>query len=164
MKHLRILEETGLVVSRRDGQVKRLYLNAVPIRRLRPLDLPVQRALGHAMTSLKYHLEAEALRCRQPRRSGTSMSSTFAPRRRSCGMRSPAQLTTLYYGMDIATDLRPGAVRVCASEPDGSRKTVIAGKVLGSIRPPPGTQLRFSPSRTSRPGDLRSSRWATWYG
>src|SRR5512134_2289600 len=32
MKHLRILVETGLVVPRRAGRVKRLYLNAVPIQ------------------------------------------------------------------------------------------------------------------------------------
>jgi uncharacterized protein YndB with AHSA1/START domain/DNA-binding transcriptional ArsR family regulator len=32
MKHLRLLEEAGLVVTRRDGREKRHFLNAVPIR------------------------------------------------------------------------------------------------------------------------------------
>lgn len=32
MKHLRQLEEAGLVVARRDGREKRHYLNPVPIR------------------------------------------------------------------------------------------------------------------------------------
>ena len=32
MKHLKVLEEAGLVITRRDGREKRHYLNAVPIR------------------------------------------------------------------------------------------------------------------------------------
>jgi DNA-binding transcriptional ArsR family regulator len=32
MKHLKVLEEAGLVVARRSGREKRHYLNAVPIQ------------------------------------------------------------------------------------------------------------------------------------
>jgi DNA-binding transcriptional ArsR family regulator len=34
MKHLRILESAGLVVTRKDGRMKRHYLNPMPIRRI----------------------------------------------------------------------------------------------------------------------------------
>jgi len=34
MKHLRILESAGLVVTRRDGRMKRHYLNPMPIQRI----------------------------------------------------------------------------------------------------------------------------------
>ena len=34
MKHLRILENAGLVVTRRDGRMKRHYLNPLPIQRI----------------------------------------------------------------------------------------------------------------------------------
>jgi len=34
MKHLRILENAGLVVTRRDGRLKRHYLNPLPIQRI----------------------------------------------------------------------------------------------------------------------------------
>jgi len=34
MKHLRILESAGLVVTRRDGQRKLHYLNPMPIQRI----------------------------------------------------------------------------------------------------------------------------------
>ena len=34
MKHLRVLEEAGLVVTRKDGREKRHFLNAVPIRQV----------------------------------------------------------------------------------------------------------------------------------
>jgi DNA-binding transcriptional ArsR family regulator len=32
MKHLRVLEEAGLLVSEKDGRTRRLYFNAVPIQ------------------------------------------------------------------------------------------------------------------------------------
>jgi len=32
MKHLRVLEEAGLLVSRKEGRTRRLYFNAVPIQ------------------------------------------------------------------------------------------------------------------------------------
>lgn len=32
MNHLAVLEKAGLVISRKEGRVRRLYLNAVPIR------------------------------------------------------------------------------------------------------------------------------------
>ena len=34
MKHLRILENAGLVVTRRDGRLKRHFLNPLPIQRI----------------------------------------------------------------------------------------------------------------------------------
>ena len=34
MKHLRVLEDAGLVVSRKAGRVRLHYLNAVPIRQI----------------------------------------------------------------------------------------------------------------------------------
>jgi DNA-binding transcriptional ArsR family regulator len=34
MKHLRILESAGLVVTRKDGRMKRHYLNPLPIQRI----------------------------------------------------------------------------------------------------------------------------------
>jgi len=32
MKHLRVLEEAGLIISEKDGRARRLYFNAVPIQ------------------------------------------------------------------------------------------------------------------------------------
>lgn len=34
MKHLRILESAGLVVTKRDGRLKRHFLNPMPIQRI----------------------------------------------------------------------------------------------------------------------------------
>ena len=58
MKHLRVLEEAGLIVKRRSGREKLHFLNAVPIRLIhdRWIDKYTERRVS-ALTNLKRHLE-----------------------------------------------------------------------------------------------------------
>ena len=58
MKHLRVLEDAGLVVTRRVGREKLHYLNAVPIRLIhdRWIDKFTERRVS-ALTDLKRQLE-----------------------------------------------------------------------------------------------------------
>jgi len=60
MKHLRVLEEAGLVVTRRQGREKLHFLNAVPIRLIhdRWIDKYTERQVS-ALADLKRHLEDE---------------------------------------------------------------------------------------------------------
>jgi DNA-binding transcriptional ArsR family regulator len=59
MKHLRLLEEAGLVVTRRSGREKLHFLNPVPIRLIhdRWIDKYTERHAS-ALTNLKTNLEA----------------------------------------------------------------------------------------------------------
>ena len=59
MKHLRVLEEAGLVVPRRQGREKLHYLNPVPIRLIhdRWIDKYRERQVS-ALLELKDHLES----------------------------------------------------------------------------------------------------------
>lgn len=61
MKHLRVLEEAGLVVSRRSGREKLHYLNPVPIRMIhdRWIDKYTERQ-ATALVDLKTRLERES--------------------------------------------------------------------------------------------------------
>ena len=61
MKHLRVLEEAGLVVPRRSGREKLHYLNPVPIRLIhdRWIDKYTERQLS-ALANLKNELEGTA--------------------------------------------------------------------------------------------------------
>jgi DNA-binding transcriptional ArsR family regulator len=61
MKHLRVLEEAGLVVTRRVGREKHHYLNAVPIRVIhdRWIDKYTERVVS-ALLDLKNDLEETA--------------------------------------------------------------------------------------------------------
>ena len=61
MKHLRVLEEAGLVVTRRSGREKLHYLNPVPIRQIhdRWIDKYTERRVS-ALLDLKTQLEETA--------------------------------------------------------------------------------------------------------
>jgi DNA-binding transcriptional ArsR family regulator len=60
MKHLRILEDAGLVVTRREGREKLHFLNPVPIRLIhdRWIDKYTERRVS-ALAELKARLEEE---------------------------------------------------------------------------------------------------------
>ena len=61
MKHLRVLEEAGLVVTRRSGREKRHFLNPVPIRLIhdRWIDKYTEQRVS-ALAELKTRLEETA--------------------------------------------------------------------------------------------------------
>jgi DNA-binding transcriptional ArsR family regulator len=61
MKHLRVLEDANLVVTRRQGREKRHYLNPVPIRLIhdRWIDKYVEHRVS-ALVNLKKDLEKKA--------------------------------------------------------------------------------------------------------
>ncbi|HVC78895.1 MAG TPA: metalloregulator ArsR/SmtB family transcription factor [Chloroflexota bacterium] len=61
MKHLRVLEDAGLVTTRRSGREKLHFLNPVPIRLIhdRWIDKYTERRIS-ALTELKSELEEQA--------------------------------------------------------------------------------------------------------
>jgi DNA-binding transcriptional ArsR family regulator len=61
MKHLRVLEDAGLVVTRREGREKLHFLNVVPIRLVhdRWIDKFTERRVS-ALTDLKRRLEQDS--------------------------------------------------------------------------------------------------------
>jgi DNA-binding transcriptional ArsR family regulator len=61
MKHLRILEDAGLVIARKSGREKQHFLNPVPIRLVhdRWIDKYTERQVS-ALADLKYELETTA--------------------------------------------------------------------------------------------------------
>src|SRR5215472_1191439 len=61
MKHLRVLEDAGLVVTRRSGREKLHFLNPVPIRLIhdRWIDKYQERRVA-ALADLKHELEESA--------------------------------------------------------------------------------------------------------
>lgn len=61
MKHLRVLEDAGLVVSRKVGREKQHYLNVVPIRLVhdRWIDKFTERRVS-ALIGLKRQLEEDS--------------------------------------------------------------------------------------------------------
>ena len=61
MKHLRVLEDAGLIVTRRSGREKLHFINAVPIRLIH--DRWIDKFTEHrvsALTDLKRQLEEDS--------------------------------------------------------------------------------------------------------
>src|SRR4051812_6548367 len=62
MKHLRVLEEAGLVTTRRRGREKLHFLNAVPIRQVHDRWVSKYAApWAAALTGLKHDLEEDQM-------------------------------------------------------------------------------------------------------
>ena len=60
MKHLRLLEDAGLIITRRSGREKLHYLNPVPIQQIH--DRWINKFTEHratALVNLKYRLETQ---------------------------------------------------------------------------------------------------------
>jgi uncharacterized protein YndB with AHSA1/START domain/DNA-binding transcriptional ArsR family regulator len=102
-KHLRLLEEAGLVVSRRHGREKRHYLNPIPIRLL--YDRWVSKYTepwATGLTALKSELE-------------TPMEKVFeiyirtTPERLWEAITDPAIRARYHFGSEIRSDWTPGS-------------------------------------------------------
>jgi DNA-binding transcriptional ArsR family regulator len=60
MKHLRVLEDAGMILTRRSGREKLHFLNAVPIRLIHDRWIDKYRARrASALVNLKSELEAK---------------------------------------------------------------------------------------------------------
>ena len=139
MKHLKILEEVGLVIHRREGKSKRLYLNAVPIQTIYDRWISQYSALWAAqLTSLKYQLEGED----RDMPAATQVQHVHVvhirttPERLWDALTRPELSRQYYYGTDIVTDLKVGSpLEYHQVGPDGTRTIVITGQVLEADPP-----------------------------
>lgn len=63
MKHLSVLEEAGLIVTRKQGRFKYHYLNAVPLQEAidRWIEPLVAKPLARGMINLKAHMEGQTM-------------------------------------------------------------------------------------------------------
>jgi DNA-binding transcriptional ArsR family regulator/uncharacterized protein YndB with AHSA1/START domain len=125
MKHLRLLEEAGLVVTRREGRSKLHFLNPVPIRRIH--DRWISRytePLAAALGRLKDVMEAPM----DPNRSHVyQVYIATTPERLWTAITDPKETRRYYYGTAVHSDWQPGSP-LEYTYPDGS--VAANGKVL----------------------------------
>jgi DNA-binding transcriptional ArsR family regulator/uncharacterized protein YndB with AHSA1/START domain len=142
MKHLRVLEEAGLVVTRRSGREKLHYLNAVPIRLIhdRWIDKYTER-WATTLTDLKRALEG-------------TMEKVFeiyiktTPERLWQAITDPELRKKYTFGVEVHSDWKPGS---------SYRATAGAGTVA------PGTPISEGENlEVERPRRLVQSFRAVW--
>ncbi|MGE0001667.1 MAG: ArsR/SmtB family transcription factor, partial [Fimbriimonadaceae bacterium] len=142
MRHLRVLEDAGLVATRKKGRTKEHFLNAAPIRgiasrwvgkyaepHLRMLDGVRIRAEQHAMTQSKAQ---------------THIIETYikaTPDRVWEALTNPDETEKYYFGTRVQTTLEPGS-RFDYLLPDGS---IMLEGVVESCEPCTRLVTTFAP-------------------
>jgi uncharacterized protein YndB with AHSA1/START domain/DNA-binding transcriptional ArsR family regulator len=122
MKHLRVLEEAGLVTTRRRGREKLHFLNAVPIRLVH--DRWVSKYAepwAATLSGLKTHLEDETMEAVKtvswaegtaPVAAGTAVFEVFiktTPDRLWEAITDPKQRKAYSFGVETHSDWTPGS-------------------------------------------------------
>jgi uncharacterized protein YndB with AHSA1/START domain/biotin operon repressor len=104
MKHLRVLEEAGLVVTRRRGREKLHYLNPVPIRLIhdRWIDKYTER-FAAMLSGLKHELEEEAME------KVFEIYIKTTPERLWQAITDPAMRARYAFGVAVHSDWAPGS-------------------------------------------------------
>jgi uncharacterized protein YndB with AHSA1/START domain len=107
MKHLRILEAAGLVVTRKVGREKLHYLNTVPIRSIHDRWISkYAEPWAAALTGMKNRLE-ETMETKPRHIFQTWIRTT--PERLWEAITNPEETTKYFYGTAVQTDWQPGS-------------------------------------------------------
>ncbi len=132
MKHLRILEDVGLIVPRRAGKTKELYLNAIPIQTIYDRWISHFSALWAAqLTSLKYQLEKEKpIMGTNPQHLyvlyiGASTDKIWD------ALTNPELTVQYFHSTEIQSDFKAGSpIDYLVPDDAGGKKSVVSGKIL----------------------------------
>ena len=136
MRHLGVLEEAGLLSTRKVGRQKRHYLNPVPIRLIhdRWISKYAEPVLG-ALSALKQHME-------RPMTTPDHVYSVYVqadPERIWRALTEGGETEQYYYSTRVGSDWKPGS-RVVYQYPDG---TVAADGEVLEIDPPRRLAMTF---------------------
>ncbi len=155
MKHLRLLEEAGLVTTRRVGREKFHYLNPVPIRLvhdrwIRKYQLPVVAR----MANLKHQLEGTAMPAPQHH---YEVYIRTTPEALWKALTDPEQTRQYFYETEVRSTWAKGAA-IEHVRPDGA--VALSGRIL-EFDPPRRLVHTFSAVHDELAREERPSR-VTW--
>ena len=128
MKHLRVLEDAGLLTTARDGRTKRHFLNPVPIRLIH--DRWISRFAEpwvSSMADLKHRLE-------QPMSALQHVFQVYVratPEQVWQAITDPAMTRRYYYGTSVDSDWRPGS----SINYDSDGQSTLRGEIVESDPP-----------------------------
>jgi uncharacterized protein YndB with AHSA1/START domain/DNA-binding transcriptional ArsR family regulator len=123
MRHLDVLEDAGLIGTRKVGREKHHYLNPVPIRLIhdRWISKYAEPVVG-SLSALKDHLEGRAMSVEQIVRAPDHVYSVFikaTPERIWRAITDGVETQQYYYGTRVGSDWNPGST-IVYEYPDGS--------------------------------------------
>jgi len=143
MRHLGVLETSGLITTRKDGREKRHFLNPVPIRLIHDRWISKYAApVVGAMTALKGQLEAQPMAA-----SLESPDHVYAiyinasPERIWQAITDGDETVRYYYGTRVVSDWNVGS-RIRYDYPDG---TLAADGEVVAVDAPNRLEMTFHP-------------------
>ena len=135
MKHLKILEDCSLIVSKKEGKFRMLYMNAVPIQTI--YDRWISKYSAHfagSLTKLKYQLE------KGDEMSNQNPEYVFVVYIKSTIEKVWEALTNkemtkqYYYGMELKSDLKEGSkIEYHGKNKEGEHYIPVAGEIVEII-------------------------------
>lgn len=149
MKHLKVLEEASLVVTRRSGRFKYHYLNAVPLQQVidRWIEPLTQKPMARAALDLKAKLEgtelmqATIMNDKKPDFVLETYIKTSVEKLWAALTSGEHTKNYHFAGAEVQTDLKKGG-RFDHILPDGT--LMLGGKIL-DISPPTHLDVTFEP-------------------
>ena len=137
MKHLKVLEEAGLVVTRRSGREKLHFLNAVPIRLIhdRWIDKYTEPRVS-ALADLKSALEGMTMSSTTIDPATTQVYRVYikAPAERVWEAITSAEWSHRYgYGGYVSFDLRPGGAFSAKADERGKAAGMPEDLLVGEV-------------------------------
>jgi uncharacterized protein YndB with AHSA1/START domain len=130
MRHLDVLEDAGLITTRKVGREKRHYLNAVPIRLIHDRWISkYAEAVAGTLSAMKDHLEGRAMSAPDH---VYSVYIKADPERIWRAMTDGVETEQYYYGTRVGSSWEPGAP-IVYEYPDG--RVAADGEVIESDPP-----------------------------
>ena len=133
MKHLRTLEAAQLIVSRRVGRTKQLFINAVPIQSISDRWMSkYSRVWAARLTAMKYTLEGEEQPLSNSNIRQVYVLYIHAPAERVWdAITKPEHTRQYYYGGAITSDLQIGSpFDYFDTNAEGEPRLLLTGKVV----------------------------------
>jgi len=147
MRHLKILEAAGLVVTRQAGRFKHHYLNAVPLQEVidRWIEPMTKKPLARAVLDLKAALEGPNAMNAETQIKPDFVLETFirtTPERLWQALTDGTMTPHYYFGTSLETDLTPGG-SYAYKDSDGN--VILSGEVV-AVEPRRRLEMTFTPA------------------
>lgn len=144
MKHLKILEEAELIVARKSGKNKLLYINAMPIQFIYDRWISkFSRFWSSGLSQLKYQLESEGNIMDEEKLQHVFVTYIKTTREKLWEAITKGEITKKYfYNTTLRSDLKPGSeIQYVDFDENGNETYPVKGKVLECI---PMKKLSYS--------------------
>ena len=135
MKHIKILEEAELIVHKREGKFKKLYINVMPIQAI--YDRWISKYSGlwaKGLTSLKYQLEKEGEMTDKELKHVFVLYIKTTKKKLWEALTNSELTLQYYYGMAVNSDFTEGSkIEYHGKNKEGKDHIPVAGEIIEAV-------------------------------